>query len=104
MWVCLNNAFVSIVKDEPTGLMKVRARKREHLERLFPDQTIHETRSNDYRFRAFVDREVVAGRIADAVRAIDYGNFKDSVVEDGLYDLYAGFWEAHHRYQQQRIL
>lgn len=36
MWICLNDAFVSAVQDRnnPNRLC-VRARKREHLERLF---------------------------------------------------------------------
>ena len=104
MWVCLNNAFVSIVKDKATGLMKVRARKREHLERLFPDHEIHRSNNTDYRFRVFVDQEAVAKRIAELVRAIDYSNFKNSVRENGLHDLYTGFWGDHSEYQRKDVL
>jgi hypothetical protein len=31
--------------------------------------------------------------------AIDYTNFKNSVQDDQLHDLYSDFWTLHYRYQ-----
>jgi hypothetical protein len=102
MWVCLNNAFVSAVEASPgSDMLKVRARKREHLERLFPESEITESAGADYRFRVFVDKPEFAAMVANKALTIDYGNFKDSVKENGLHDLYANFWELHNRYQRR---
>src|SRR5688500_2140088 len=52
MWICLKNAFVSAVQDRnrPDWLC-VRARRREHLEVLFPQQSIMATPEGDYAYR-----------------------------------------------------
>ncbi len=34
---------------------------------------------------------------------IDYGNFKDSIADDDLHDLYADVWLLHSRYQQELV-
>ena len=35
------------------------------------------------------------------IEAIDYGNFKNSVKNDELHDLYMNFWKIHSRHQEQ---
>lgn len=80
--------------------MKVRARKREHLATLFPDHDIHASKDTDYRFRVFVKKEAFAALIAKKAMEIDYGNFKDSVKDRRLHDLYADFWRLHWNYQK----
>jgi hypothetical protein len=101
MWVCLNNAFISIVKaDGPGDLMLVRARKKAHLKELFPREKIIERKARDYRFRVIVKREAVANLLLENVMKINYSNFKDSVKNNELHDLYLDFWHLHLKYQR----
>jgi hypothetical protein len=37
--------------------------------------------------------------LANRVETIDYGNFKDSVSDPKLHNLYEHFWFLHRRYQ-----
>jgi hypothetical protein len=80
----------------------VRARRKAHLTKLFPKMAITETPKRDYRWRVTVPAKVWADLVAKRVMAIDYGNFKDSVKEDTLHDMYAVWWADHHRYQTDR--
>jgi hypothetical protein len=100
MWICLNDAFVSAVAD-PTmpGMLKVRARKREHLAKLFPANKIHGSSRTDYGWRVIVTKEAFADLVAGRIHGIEYDNFKDSVVDDKLHDLYADMWTLHWEYQ-----
>jgi len=103
MWVCLNNAFVSVVRDrnDPRNLL-VRARRREHLERLFPGREIVEIPDADYRYRLFVPQEDFTRVVVQRIAAIDYDNFKNSVDDPELHALYERFWELHREYQDHR--
>jgi hypothetical protein len=105
MWICLNNAFISAVaiKGNP-GHLKVRARKREHLERLFPGYEIAVNKGTDYKYRTVVGKRYLADLVAAKIKDIDYDNFKNSVKDDGLHNLYAGFWEDHYDYQSSKKL
>jgi hypothetical protein len=82
MWIFLSDAFLSIVdhRTKP-GVLLVRARLRGDLERVFPGARVERTPAADYLYRAEVPRERVASVIADAIRAVDYPNFKGSVRE-----------------------
>jgi hypothetical protein len=93
MWICLNNAFLSIVTcpDKPRSLL-VRARFKGDLERVFPAAEVTETRDRDYRYRAVIGRMKVAAVIGASIASIDYGNFKDSVEEDWRHSLYLDLW------------
>lgn len=100
MWICFNDAFVSAVQDDRRpNMLKVRARKREHLETLFPGRKIYKTPKADYAFRVFVTKKAFAKLVARRVLEIDYKNFKDSVVDNDLHNLYFDFWTLHHQYQ-----
>jgi hypothetical protein len=101
MWLCFNDAFVSAVqdKDDPDRLC-VRARKREHLERLFPGHEILTPPTRDYAYRVFVSKKEFADLLATRIGDIDYTNFKNSVRDGPLHQLYVDFWELHHRYQR----
>jgi hypothetical protein len=103
VWICFNDAFVSAVQswDNPKQLI-VRARQRQHLQRLFPKARIEETVRNDYRFRVRVNKRTFADAVAKRAMAIDYGNFKDSVADRRLHDLYLDFWWLHRDYQEGR--
>lgn len=101
MWICFNDAFISAVADPKTpGVLKVRARKREHLEKLFPGNKILASSRTDYAFRVFVTKQEFAKLVNDRIMAIDYDNFKDSVIDEKLHDLYADFWQLHYFYQR----
>ena len=100
MWVCFNDAFVSAVADpKQPGMLKVRARKKRHLQTLFPKAKIVSTARTDYAHRVFVTKTEFAKLLAERVLAIDYDNFKNSVRDRKLHDLYADFWELHYGYQ-----
>jgi hypothetical protein len=103
MWICLNNAFISAVQDEgDANVLKIRARNRKHLEVLFPKDKKHilESKDADYRFRVFIPKAEFAALLAKKAMEINYPNFKDSVRDNKLHDLYANFWALHWRYQR----
>lgn len=95
MWFCFNNGFVSADKD---GLV-VRARRREHLEDNFPDKKIVVGGSTDYNYRIFISKKEFSEIVKERIMNIDYGNFKNSVQDDDLHDLYIGFWMLHWLFQ-----
>lgn len=99
MWICLNNAFLSIVEPSPAdenkhpGCLLVRARREGDIETVFGNDTAVERRpERDYLFRAFISREIVGMQIAMQVVSIDYGNFKNSVRSNLLHDAYSRVW------------
>jgi hypothetical protein len=103
MWICLNNAFISAVQDEgDANMLRIRARNRRHLETLFPKdkKNILSRKDTDYRFRVFIPKAEFAALLAQKAMEIDYPNFKDSVRDSKLHDLYASFWRLHWGYQR----
>lgn len=100
MWICLNNAFLSIVHKEcgPDELL-VRARRPGDIERVFPDAKVTSRIGTDYQFRAVVSRQAVADALTAEAMTIDYDNFKGATKERGLHDAYSGFWNIHARLQ-----
>lgn len=105
MWICLNDAFLSIVdKAEHRSCLLVRARREGDIERVFPGCSVKVTPSADYRFRAEIVREHVSEAIAKRVEDVDYMNFKDSVVSDQLQNAYLGFWSIMNQLQGLEIV
>lgn len=103
MWVCLNNAFLSIVhKDCAPDELLVRARRPGDIERVFPDAEVTDSWGTDYQFRAIVKREQVADAMISLAMTVDYSNFKNSVRDDKLHDAYSRFWHEHARLQPRR--
>jgi hypothetical protein len=103
MWLCLNNAFLSIVdKAKTPGCLVVRARVPGHIEAVFPDASITEATGTDYLFRAEIKREDVAQAVAAQVMGIDYSNFKGSTKDRRLHDAYMDVWGAMARLQSVR--
>src|SRR5689334_20118875 len=101
MGSCFNNIIVSAVADRhnPKRLL-VRARRREHLENLFgKDAAILVDAGTDYKYRMFVDRSALADLTNKTLMSISYDNFKNSVEDDALHDLYSDFWELHYDIQ-----
>jgi hypothetical protein len=99
MWLCLNDAFLSIVKkDCARDELLVRARRPGDIEKVFPEmkgRVVTNTRS-DYAYRAVVKAHVVKTAIDGEVNRINYSNFKDSVSKDdaALHDAYMAVWMA----------
>ena len=103
MWIFLPDSFLSVVahRDRPDDLL-VRARSREDLERVFPFANVFEDPTADYRYRSVIGREVVAKRVADAVRSVEATNFKGAVREDDRHDAYLQVWGAMSRWGRGR--
>lgn len=104
MWLCLNDGFVSIVQDrKDKNKLWARARSRKHLREfirpLGRKVEIQETPSGDYRHRVLLPRSAVSKLVAKHVESIDYDNFKKSVKERRLHDMYLGWWFDHFDYQ-----
>src|SRR5262249_35823704 len=102
MWICLNDGFLSIVKDRAyQGHLLVRARRKQHLGCfLGSEEGIKHTPMRDYAYRISLPKEKVVELLAKKIREIEYGNFKDSVGNDGLHDMYAAWWGDHRRLQE----
>jgi hypothetical protein len=78
MWIFCKEGFLSIVQhDRQPRLLVVRGRVKGDIERLMSVRQVVEdtTGEHDYRYRAFLDRDRVADRIAEQVCAIRYANF-----------------------------
>ncbi len=97
MWIFLSDSFLSIVHDpdpaKPRNLL-VRARVKGDIERVFPGALVKRTPERDYLFRASIRNDVVANAIQSRISNIDYGNFKDSVDEEGRHNVYFSVWHT----------
>ena len=92
MWLMTRYGFFSIVCARGKGgrvlrgVMMVRARKKEHLERIKELNTglgpIVETDDTDYPYRIIARRRVVKALVNQITRDIDYGNFKSAAAQD----------------------
>jgi len=95
MWICLSNAFLSLVdaSSEP-GTLLVRARRQGDIEAVFPDAKVTQSVGRDYLYRAGIAREEVAAALAEQVLKLGYPNFKDSVRDAHLHARYSTVWSA----------
>jgi len=104
MWICLNNAFLSIVsKGDDKSKLCVRARRREHITNVFPGETIINNEGTDYAFRAYIARDKVARVIADSIANINYDNFKNSTArtDHDLAHAYGQVWNVMYNLQKR---
>lgn len=103
MWLCFNDGFLCVVSDRhDASKLMVRTRRKEALAGILGDQVeVVENAGSDYRRRAFIDRKTLATLVAARIEKIGYTNFKNSVRDPDLHDLYMEFWELHRRYQEQ---
>jgi hypothetical protein len=101
MWICLNDGFISAVEDEyRPGFLKVRGRNPQHLKSIFgEDVVVNQIEGTDYCCRVFVTRQQLADILVKRVLDINYGNFKSSVEDDMLHEMYVQIWDCHHNYQ-----
>lgn len=102
MWFFLTDAMLSIVdKDCAPDELLVRARRQEDISRVFPTAQIQVGGGTDYPFRACINRDEVARRVAEAVRDIHYPNFKSAVAEGDRHDAYLRVWAEMAGFQDQ---
>ena len=101
MWIFLSDSFLSIVdKGDPSGAtLLVRARAAGDIERVFPGVTVVEGAGTDYRYRARVDRQIVAEKLAAELRSLRYANFKSTVKDRHRHEAYLEVWDAMMDYQ-----
>lgn len=103
MWIFLNNAMISVVRQDGDPRMLVaRARFRGDLEKVFQRVKVHETPDRDYRFRCFVTPDAFAAVMYREAMEIDYHNFKDSVRDRDRHDVYLDVWRVMFRAQQEQ--
>ena len=81
-------------------MLKVRARRKGDIERVFPDATVQRTPGRDYLYRTEMPRSVVSSLIAARLESIDYDNFKNSVRDDRLHSAYASVWTTMSKLQE----
>ena len=97
MWIYLNNSFLSIVENnQDSSKLHIRARKEGDIEAIFPAAEVLATPSGDYKFRADIPRDEVAGVIANNITNINYTNFKNSVDDYHRHEVYMDLWSASH--------
>jgi len=104
MWIFLKDSFLSIVDkgDDSGETLLVRARRKGDIERVFPQAQVIEGAGTDYAFRARINREQVAARMAAEVQGISASNFKNTVKEPGRHHAYMDVWDIMYRYQQSK--
>lgn len=93
MWIMLSDCFLSIVsKDCGPDELCVRARREGDIERVFPNAKVTRYTKSDYLYRAIVKRSQVQHEIGIRINAINYSNFKDTVEDEQLHELYLDVW------------
>ena len=84
MWLFTSKSFLSVVadKDQPDGpKLLVRSRVQGDIEEIFPEADVKETPHGDYRFRAWIPREIVTQALSRYVDQLSHPNFKNSVTD-----------------------
>jgi len=100
MWIFTNNGFVSIVqKKGDIDTLTVRARVKGDIARVFPGAKEKAGGGTDYAYRAKVPREQVAKAIHDQIMELEYGNFKNSIVDDEHHTFCLQVWNVAYRHQ-----
>ena len=101
MWICLNDAFLSIVSDrtQPDRLL-VRTRRRGDIERVFANALANENAGTDYRYRTHLPRATVANTLSAGIAEIGYPNVKASVSDTERHAAYFHLWDVMYRYQE----
>lgn len=103
MWICLNDAFLSIVdKDCNRDCLLVRARRKGDIERVFGKVAVPLvafTPKADYAYRAVLHRDIVKAALSREVDRIIYPNFKNTVQDEDLHAAYLGIWAVMHSLQ-----
>jgi hypothetical protein len=100
MWILTNTGWLSVVESRHNAdNLIVRSRTRGAIAGMF---NVRErvTPDADYRYRAELPKDLVAGAVARELLAVDYDNFKNSVHDPELKGAYMRVWEAGYRMQE----
>jgi hypothetical protein len=101
MWLCLNNAFLSVVhKDCHADELLVRARRAGDIQRVFPKANVRRTVGVDYLYRATMKRSTVAAAMTKMLMEYEADNFKNSVKDNELHNSYMQIWSIMARTQK----
>ena len=103
MWIVLNKSFLSIVKNRNNeNQLLIRARVKGDIEKVFEDADVFEDQKADYKYRSYIDREIVANVISNELLNIDYDNFKNSVSKDEFdrANAYMNVWSSLNKLQK----
>lgn len=93
MWIGLNDGWLSIVRNiNDNETLLVRARSLSHLTNVFPDCDYFLDENADYTYRAYIGRVEVANVLSDRIMKISYPNFKASVEDRKLLNVYSSVW------------
>ncbi len=105
----MNDGFLSCVQDKDNpDMVFVRARVKDHLEQFVssgsPDwqNAIKSTPKNDYQWRIHMQKKDLAVFVAHRIMNINYGNFKNSVIDSDLHNMYDETWRSGVRYLDSR--
>jgi hypothetical protein len=106
MWLFTSKSFLSVVadKDQPDGpKLLVRSRVEGDIEEIFPTADVKETPNGDYRFRAWIPREIVAQAVSRYVDQLSYPNFKNSVTDKQRLHPLMKVWQTMYNHQEDRL-
>lgn len=93
MWIFTNKGFISAVKsDEQPDTMLIRARVKDHLEAILPDDNIIITPENDYRYRCIISKARFVDLVAQLAQDVDYPNFKNTLTDQAYHSAAAKVW------------
>lgn len=105
MWIFLDDSFLSVVSHRTLKeKLLVRGRVKGDIEAVFGDVKITVTPSADYRYRAVIDRNVVATAMSYRARNIHYDNFKSSVKDTSRVPAYMKIWNEMSALQDARVI
>ena len=103
MWLFLNNSFLSIVANrENKSELLVRSRTKGDIERVFGNVTVAQSNNADYKYRAFIERSIVAEKLKELSLEINYDNFKSSIQfsDNERQNAYLNVWSVMQKIQK----
>lgn len=102
MWLCMSDGMLSAVQHkENADMLIVRARNPQHLDNFSPNHLVEVSSSSDYISRISLSKDEFSQVLTRRIAGIDYKNFKKSVGERMLHQLYLEFWCCHRAYQER---
>jgi len=101
MWICFNDGFISAVKSKnDPNMLVIRSRRLEDLESVVgSDRHIEVNGGTDYKYRTEITKSEWAEIVSERIMDTDYTNFKNSVKDVSLHNLYIKMWNLHYKYQ-----
>lgn len=102
MWLFTTKGFISAVAhiDKPNTMI-VRARTRQHLKEVCPGAYITTSKDADYHFRTEMSKDRFAQIVDNAIREIDYPNFKNTIRDKKYHDAALNVWWDMRRLQDE---